>query len=369
VSNDLHRDCIDAERFAAWVDGGLTPEEAALVETHLADCARCQAMMAAFAKTDDAARGVAPARVLPFSRRGVVRWGLPLAAAASVAIWVAVSRNPELPPAVQSARVEPPPQLEPAPAPVAAPPAPEARPAQPQSSRPSRVASARPEQAAPKSAEAPRAIDSIAEVSAREQALAMPPPPPAPPLAPPPAPASASAPQRMTMSTALPPDLSPEAQVIRAEFASPVPEPQAFTSRAAGRGGGGRGGAAPAASAAQSSSAPPVVAPLRWRIFANGRVERSETNGSTWQTAPVDPALMVFAGGAPSRLVCWLIGRNGVVLLTTNAGGTFVRTDVPGGPDLSAIRVTDERQASVTTTDGRTFTTTDAGMTWRSATP
>jgi photosystem II stability/assembly factor-like uncharacterized protein len=36
----------------------------------------------------------------------------------------------------------------------------------------------------------------------------------------------------------------------------------------------------------------------------------------------------------------------------------------PEAVDLSAIRATDERRASVSTADGRTFSTTDGGSTW-----
>jgi len=32
--------------------------------------------------------------------------------------------------------------------------------------------------------------------------------------------------------------------------------------------------------------------------------------------------------------------------------------------DLSAVRATDARSASVSSADGRTFTTSDGGMTW-----
>jgi photosystem II stability/assembly factor-like uncharacterized protein len=33
--------------------------------------------------------------------------------------------------------------------------------------------------------------------------------------------------------------------------------------------------------------------------------------------------------------------------------------------DLSAVKATDARSASVSTVDGRTFSTTDGGATWR----
>ena len=74
------------------------------------------------------------------------------------------------------------------------------------------------------------------------------------------------------------------------------------------------------------------------------------------------------AGVAPSATVCWLVGRNGVVLLTTD-GRTWRRLPFPEMTDLSAVRTVDAggRVASVSTADGRTFVTTDAGVTWSPA--
>jgi anti-sigma factor RsiW len=53
--------CIDAETLAAWADGGLSKDEAALVEVHLADCERCTAMLATFARSRVAVDPVASA--------------------------------------------------------------------------------------------------------------------------------------------------------------------------------------------------------------------------------------------------------------------------------------------------------------------
>ena len=84
--------CVDAELLAAWSDGTLSAEEARGVELHVSNCARCQAVMAVFAKTEPAL----PVSV-PFWRRWSVGWLVPLtAAAAAVAlvIWVASPTRP-----------------------------------------------------------------------------------------------------------------------------------------------------------------------------------------------------------------------------------------------------------------------------------
>ena len=61
--------------------------------------------------------------------------------------------------------------------------------------------------------------------------------------------------------------------------------------------------------------------------------------------------------------VCWLVGRGGVVLLSTD-GRNWRRVAFPEATDLSAVQATDARAASVSSADGRTFSTTDGGVTW-----
>src|SRR5262249_34037679 len=43
--------CLDAETLAAWADGTLHSRDRAVAESHAANCARCQAMLAAMART------------------------------------------------------------------------------------------------------------------------------------------------------------------------------------------------------------------------------------------------------------------------------------------------------------------------------
>jgi photosystem II stability/assembly factor-like uncharacterized protein len=64
--------------------------------------------------------------------------------------------------------------------------------------------------------------------------------------------------------------------------------------------------------------------------------------------------------------VCWLVGRAGTVLLSTD-GATWQLRPFPEGADLVAVRATDANNASVTTVDGRRFSTADGGLTWAPA--
>jgi hypothetical protein len=153
--------------------------------------------------------------------------------------------------------------------------------------------------------------------------------------------------------------------------------------RAAGRGGGRSG----------SSSAAPfsVDSPdgrVTWRVGPDQRIEKTiHTSRSlaaeppmpgapprltpappppaTLATMPPLPATVrLLAGSAPSPLVCWIVGSSGLVLRTTDAV-RFDVTPVPATVDLVAVRAIDATNATVTTADGRRFTTNDGGRSWR----
>ncbi len=62
--------------------------------------------------------------------------------------------------------------------------------------------------------------------------------------------------------------------------------------------------------------------------------------------------------------MCWLVGAAGTVLRTAD-GHTFERVSFPVATKLSAVTAIDADRATVTTADGRVFTTTDGGRTWQ----
>jgi photosystem II stability/assembly factor-like uncharacterized protein len=101
----------------------------------------------------------------------------------------------------------------------------------------------------------------------------------------------------------------------------------------------------------------------RWRASTPGTVERSEDGGRIWIPVRLAANEEVLAGTAPGRLVCWLVGRNGLVLLATD-GTNFTRLPFPESVDLVAVSSPQPRIATVSTADGRTFRTDDAGRTW-----
>jgi len=155
----------------------------------------------------------------------------------------------------------------------------------------------------------------------------------------------------------------------------------ADTSRAggAGRGGGGAGGgrgagARGAAGGVAQRNADNLfsTAPVRWRLrggspappLSIALLERSKDEGVTWEAVALPPQTTMLSGGsAPTNTVCWLVGRAGTVLLSTD-GTVFRQVTKPVEADLASVRATDARSATVRTADGRTFVTTDGGVTW-----
>jgi photosystem II stability/assembly factor-like uncharacterized protein len=102
----------------------------------------------------------------------------------------------------------------------------------------------------------------------------------------------------------------------------------------------------------------------RWRVLANGTVQRSATDDGPWEAVTIDPAAHIMTGVAPLPSVCWLVGRGGVVLRTSDAQH-FARVPFPATVDLVLIRAQDGTSATITAADGRMWSTTDEGKTWR----
>jgi len=70
--------CLDGEALAAWSEGSLPASDAARIESHVSQCARCQAVFAVFART-------APPLPEAESRwqRWRLQWLVPIAATAT----------------------------------------------------------------------------------------------------------------------------------------------------------------------------------------------------------------------------------------------------------------------------------------------
>jgi hypothetical protein len=356
--------CVDAETLAAWADGVLSARERDAIESHAAGCARCQAMLAAMAKT-------APAPARAWWRTPALGWIVPLTAAASAVLWfgtMEIRHTPAQSKAIATARQvsqesqasldrrSDAPQASPATAPAGAPPTPSSAPrpaaravapktmapaiaSQPVPAQPAAAETAAVGQASKPAADRAERRDAAA---AREAAAA-----------PPSTPTAVAAADASTE----PPARPPSPAFAAGANAAPAPTAESARLRAA-------------APMMMKSIAPqPLVIPApgattRWRLLPGGGVERSTDGGATWQEQSTGLAVTLTGGAATSSTTCWLVGPGGIVLLTTD-GRTWQRVSLPEAIDVIGVRPTDEKSATVVAAGGRTFTTTDGGKTWK----
>jgi hypothetical protein len=321
--------CLDAETLAAFSEGALTADEQSAAEAHLADCSRCLAVVAAIVKTTPPPVAVTRPSWLS------VRWIVPLAtAAAAISAWILV-QPPSTPPASAPEGA------------LADAVQPREAPAQPQ-----RDASAKSRIDALENK-----VESPPTQSRKEQDLA----------------------RRNADRTPKPPAVSLDkiAQAERQALEAASSKPREA-----------RPASPPAAAAAPVSNAAPraeatdervqqklsavaqlpltIVSPdpaVQWRIRGRS-VERSADVGKTWHQQPTGTTVDLLAGAAPSANVCWIVGRSGVVLLTTD-GSNWRRLDFPDPSiDLVSVSARDGLEATVTAANGRRYRTTDGGRTW-----
>jgi len=380
--------CADAETLAAWVDGSLSRQALADVEQHAASCARCQALLASMAKTTPAVEA------RPWWRAVTAKWLVPVAAVATaLVVWVSIERRPE-----HSVTASP----TPAPATASTPVADSVVAAENPQQAPARAKSAADESkrdAAVDQAAAARsagafadrkmaaplqrmdALDKIDAISplpglpgGSAGGIASTPPPPSPPQPAPTNAAAAAPPESPRGALATTPPSQPKAAADAlgvAESVRVIPE-AANKELSAGRAGTRAAFAAPLEIRAPQAD-------YRWRIVPPSGIQRSTDGGVTWsavdavaprsqgqqasEVAIAGPQMVLTAGSSPSRDVCWIVGRAGLVLVTTD-GATWQRRPIPEAADLTTVRAVDARAATVTTADGRQFTTLDAGATW-----
>jgi putative zinc finger protein len=379
--------CIDAETLAAWADGSLPRAEAAVVETHLADCERCTAMLATFART------IPDAPVTePLWKRWHLRWLIPVATAATVAaLWVLVPspESTQMRATGTVARRDAQAAIESqASAPSGAPQLATPSETKEQEAR-LRVAQSKSADAVAKREAPSTAPGQLADARGdRDEKLQQPLPlnesvtiAPAAPVPDPAreadrAEAKSTDAQTERFSPALPSAnaapgaQAPAAQTPAASTASPAreaaaaraPAPAAtqptFRAPAESRAGGALAREQPAI--IEIASPDPMI---RWRVVGTGRVEHSTNGGARWQPATLPESATLIAGSSPSASICWLVGRAGAIYVTTD-GLRFVRVPFTDRTDFVSIRATDGRHATVVTIDGRTMRTEDQGVTW-----
>lgn len=276
-------DCPDAEILAAWTEGTLRRDEQATVESHIADCARCQTHLAAMTRI---AAGDAHAATRE-PRFRLWPWAVPITGAvAAAALWLLVQapRTPPLPQEPKEVQLR---------SPLESPPPP--RPAQDSNLK-------------------SEAIPTDAAVEPKRQML------------------------------------RERGEQVSQSAAPPAAPPAVAPSEAAPR-------------AVEESIAARAALGNAIQTYAL-TVRRMEDGRVTWETRPDDISAQLTAGVSPSPSTIWLVGRSGLVLLSTD-GKSWRRLPFPDPADLTAIAASNASHATVTTADARTFTTSDAGLTWQ----
>ena len=351
--------CLDAGVLAAWFEGTLDSAERAAAEAHAAGCSRCQAVLAAMIRIEP------PLESRPWWRSPAFGWLVPITvAAAALVVFVRMERDPG------TLQVAMAPAAAPAPVPPAAGQARAAAPAE-KAERdaivPSLAArSGASTRAAPKEtarleslAKAQEKLQlkdrfaSADETAPQKTAPSQPAAPAAPSAAPEPPPAAAAAPPKTSQPGVV---VTATEERARADAAARTGVAESVMVNVA------------SATAAGFRQAQVVVQTVdgstRWRIVATGSVQRSIDAGSTWETQSTGVAAIVSSGAAPSKSVCWLVGKGGVVLLSPD-GRSWRQVPFPEAVDLVSVAATDASTAAVTTVNGRTFTTTNGGKSWK----
>jgi hypothetical protein len=416
--------CLDAETLAAWAEGLLNGGERTAAEAHAAGCARCQAMLAVMVKTMP---GPPPTQASPLRKWLMMLSPALAAGAAVALWFAVDQRSlpPSVDNLSRDERVASQPSSEGAKSSAAAPGAADTAPrsralddsldqeVSKRSAPKSDLQAAKTPADLFKEREERAGVDkkvANAELArakplnerkdeglaARPLASPAPPPPPAGSLAAAADSAQSAAadrfarvvPQQQTAQNQSqnqnqsPNQNQNQNQVApRPQAGAPVAEQVVVTSespavvtdkiaagRAAARKDGPSGSAGGAIAGFRSNVAIfDVVAPdasARWRVVDGRTVQRSLDAGATWANHySAEDGVMLTAGAAPTSTVCWLVGRGGVIVLTTD-GRDWRRIKFSEPVDITAVTATDARAATITTANGRRFQTTDGGRNW-----
>jgi hypothetical protein len=393
----------DVETWAAYVDGGLRSDEAAELDAHLAGCAGCRHLVAAFAP--EVSTGAAapagtpdlpapgPAAVLPFPRRQVFAWmGLAAALFGAVTLWSVSRLGGDAPVSEGAVASRPTAAAVPRPdraAGAGASPAIDApiatgragdlglsarRTPPPTAERDQRTDAAAlqrlPQPAAERagfSAQPPAAEKRPAHANTQQQKASGAAPPAessvaAPMAAAPPLPVPQAAAPSAAAAPGARQERANEQEVGAVIGSAAYADARAASSEAVVTTGASSRRAAPASAAALPSFAEPDGR-LRWRIADGRRLESSSDGGISWNLRHTVRRGLLRAGTAPSIDSAWVVGEGGLVLRLAVPGGWTV-VSPPAAVALIAVSATGAQSARVTAADGRIFETADGGATW-----
>ena len=107
---------------------------------------------------------------------------------------------------------------------------------------------------------------------------------------------------------------------------------------------------------------------VRWRLLSAGRIEQSVDSGNTWVNQNSGVKVELLEGSAPSEAVCWIVGRSGSILRTTDSGGHWNKVVSPIRGDVAGVQAADAMTAEIFDANKSSrFVTHDGGATWQAA--
>ncbi len=144
-----------------------------------------------------------------------------------------------------------------------------------------------------------------------------------------------------------------------AEFAAKIPAPGSVAEF--------RDENSPLARRARKAEQRIITAPggkVLWSVGPSGLIFRSADGGQSWMQQASGVSADLVAGSVPSDTVCWVVGKNGTVLLTTD-GERWKKVSSPTTADLAGVSAEDARIAAVWS-DARLprYVTQDGGQSW-----
>lgn len=104
-----------------------------------------------------------------------------------------------------------------------------------------------------------------------------------------------------------------------------------------------------------------------WSVGPGGLLLRSPDSGVSWMREESGVKADLLSGSAPSDTVCWVVGRAGTVLLTTD-GYHWSKLASPGTQDWIGVQAMDALHAVIWDFNrAHKFSTADGGQTWQGA--